>query len=323
MKNVLITSSAAKVLLVQSFGAAAARFGARVFTADLSGDCATAYFSAHHLILPAVAEDPERFLDALERFCREQDIGLVVPTRDGELPLFARAKERFAAQGICLLVSSLPSIELCQDKVAFTNKLQESGIPVLPHLDPASPSLVPPLFLRPRQGAGGRGIREIHNERELSAIGSLQGYVVNRLVDRAIAKEYTIDVLMDFDGRPLQGVARRRDAVVAGEATISTVVDDDPLVQESLHLCQTLGLCGHNTVQAFRLEDGTMSFIEVNPRFGGASNLSIQAGLDSPARLLELLSGSEQARLPRRISIGARMYRYKQDIIVRPGGGNV
>lgn len=46
---------------------------------------------------------------------------------------------------------------------------------------------------------------------------------------------------------------------------------------------------GHVTVLAFYSPDNYLNLIEVNPRFGGASNLSIVAGLDSPHRLIAIL----------------------------------
>jgi carbamoyl-phosphate synthase large subunit len=83
----------------------------------------------------------------------------------------------------------------------------------------------------------------------------------------------------------------------------------------ALDLCARLGCIGHNVVQAFyRRETGPL-LIEVNPRFGGASNLSIRAGLDSPSRIIALLAG-EKPRNPRPIRFGLTMLRYSEDMII-------
>ena len=68
--------------------------------------------------------------------------------------------------------------------------------------------------------------------------------------------------------------------------------------------------------QAFHDDAGTR-FIEINPRFGGASNLSIQAGLASPERILQMARGQDvEAARPRAIAYGLTMLRYSQDRIV-------
>ena len=121
---------------------------------------------------------------------------------------------------------------------------------------------------------------------------------------------------MSLDGAPLQAVARRRLQVQDGEATKSRTQDVPALTDQALKLCAALGLVGHNVVQAFHDDAGTR-FIEINPRFGGASNLSIQAGLASPERILQMARGQDvEAARPRAIAYGLTMLRYSQDRIV-------
>ncbi len=73
-------------------------------------------------------------------------------------------------------------------------------------------------------------------------------------------------------------------------------------------------------VQAFWDGQGEPLFIEVNARFGGASNLSIQAGLASPERLVMMLAGDAVvARKPRPVRYGLTMLRYSQDLLVEAG----
>ena len=152
----------------------------------------------------------------------------------------------------------------------------------------------------------------------MNAYGALYGAVAGGLVvqDFVASPEYSIDVLLDLRGRPLQAVARRRIATRAGESWKSRVEDIPALTDRSMALCEALGLIGHNTVQAFYSLDLGPIFIEVNPRFGGASNLSIQAGLASVERIVQMLDGLDTAAAaPRSIAYGALLLRHAEDII--------
>ncbi|MDZ4775263.1 MAG: ATP-grasp domain-containing protein [Alphaproteobacteria bacterium] len=305
--NVLITSAAAKVLLVQAFQHAAAPHGGKAFTADVAETCAAGLFSDRHF--PVKRIDAPGALEELFDICAANAVRLIVPTRDGELPFFARHKAAFAARGVTVLVPDEACLAVCQDKRRFGEAISAVGLAAIPVVDPVAAAF--PLFVRPATGAGGRGAMCVENAAALATLGALDDLLVHPFIT---APEYSIDLLMDFDGRALQAVVRERTQVVAGESKITTVVDHPVLAALTLKLGEALGLVGHNTVQAFDDPQRGPLFIEVNPRFGGASNCSIEAGLQSPARIFALLAGDETARAPRPIRHGLTMYRYAQDV---------
>lgn len=306
--NVLILSAAAKVLLVQAFQAAARPLGGRVIAADIARDNAALFAADHALILPR--SDAPEFVDALADACARHAIGLVVPTRDGELAVLSTARERLAAQGVTVLVPSQGALAVCRDKRRFTQACHDLGLETPKTFPPGETPDRFPVFVRPVDGAGGRGARRIDDPADLPTGEDLLVQAFDG------GPEFTIDVLMSLDGAPLQAVARRRLQIQGGEATKSRTQDIPALAEQALKLCAALGLVGHNVVQAFHDEAGTR-FIEINPRFGGASNLSIQAGLASPERILQMARGEHaEAARPRPIAYGLTMLRYAQDRIV-------
>lgn len=308
--NVLITSAAAKIPLIQSFQKALQGKG-KVFSADISSDCAAAHLSDGHFVVKRL--DAPGAIEQLLALCAQKAIGLIVPTRDGELAGLAAARERFAAQAVCVLVASPETIAICQNKRIFSRFLQDHCLPSIPLLDPKASDISFPVFVRPVYGAAGRGARSVESAHELTSLLSGNDYLVHPLIE---APEYSIDLLMDLSGKhALDAVCRERLQVVAGESKISRVVDLPALSALVKRLGETLGLVAHNTVQAFLDPQHGPLFIEINPRFGGASNLSIQAGLASPRRILELLHNDSLAYQPATIAIGATMFRYAQDVI--------
>ena len=58
-------------------------------------------------------------------------------------------------------------------------------------------------------------------------------------------------------------------------------------------LVESFGLIGQITVQCFLCDDGTIKYIEINPRFGGGAPMSIGAGADSCEKLYRLLRGEK------------------------------
>lgn len=307
--NVLILSAAAKVLLVRAFVEAAHRRGGKVFAADLAPDNAALFEADNAVVLPR--SDAPDFIEALARFCADHSIRLVVPTRDPELSVLAKARAVFSDGGVTVLVPRQDSLDICQDKRRFVAFCEAEGMETPHTYAPGETPARFPVFARPVRGAGGKGARLVQSAADLAESEDLLVQAVET------TPEYSIDALSDLAGRPLQGVARRRLVVRDGEAVKSRIETVPDLVEQALTLCAGLGLVGHNVVQAFYSPETGARFIEINPRFGGASNLSIQAGLASPERILQMLEGrTEDAAAPRAITQGLTMLRYAQDRFV-------
>lgn len=130
------------------------------------------------------------------------------------------------------------------------------------------------------------------------------------------APEYTVDVFLDADGRPISCVPRERISVVGGESIVSRTVRDPDLIAATLRLCTAIGLIGPITVQAFRTAD-RVDFIEINPRYGGASNLSFEAGARTPEFALCLARGEPLEPQLDDYEVGLTMLRYTTDLFVR------
>jgi len=307
--NILITSSSSKVLLVKSFLEAAKVYGSKVFTGDLTNAVATAFFSDKHFILPRVSNRND-FISALESICLEYNIKLIIPTRDGELGIMSEIKQDFSKKGITILVPSEKTVEICLNKKMFAEFLEKEGycpVPIIKDISLANP----PYFIRPVYGAASAGVRIAHTKEEVELFSN-QDFMVHPFIDD---DEFSIDLLMNLEGtKALQAVCRQRVQIVGGESKISKVVDLPILMNMCMEIGEKLGLVGHNVLQAF-YSGVSVIMIEANSRFGGASNLSISAGLNSPLRILKMLYGDPTAYNNKEIKIGLHMYRYAQDII--------
>ena len=288
--NILITSAAAKVLLVKAFAKAAEPYGGHVFTADVASHCAAGFFSRTHFqVLPI---NNKGSLPELLSLCKKNNIGLIVPTRDGEINFFAKSKTYFEEAGITVLVPSQKKLSDILNKQNFSDAVEAKGMLAVPRISVLEAKKSLPIFVRPISGAGGIGARAVSTLEELELINSKE-YLFHPLLK---APEYSADLLMSLSGEKAIGaVCRERISVVAGESKSSKVRRNPRAEAQVCKLGEELGMVGHNTIQFFDHSELGILFIEVNPRFGGASNLSIQAGLESPKRILAMMAKDSSA----------------------------
>ena len=137
--------------------------------------------------------------------------------RWGEIVPGTRAADRFRRIGTRVAVSPAETIRICRDKWATSRHLLARGVAAavtyLPSEVPTPAAF--PLFVKPRVGRGGVGAFPIRSARELEFF---LDYVENPVVQQYLdGREYTIDMLCDFAGRPVSIVPRERVAVAGGQ----------------------------------------------------------------------------------------------------------
>ncbi len=317
--GILLTSAASVVLLVQCFREAVEPLGGRVIAGDMRPDGGAAAYFAHHFEVLPPTENEEAFRSEIVEICRKYSVKLIVPTRDGDLPFLARQKKSLEREtGARIVVSPERSISICLDKRAFVEFCKGHDIPVPRLYTPAEARKALPVFARPRFGAASVGCRKVTRQEELSDLTE-DAYVLNEYIS---APEYTVDLLRDLEGRKTLGLAvRRRVRVRNGEAWESLVVDHPAMEEMAKRLASLLQLAGHVNMQFFDHPQKGPLAIEVNPRFGGGSNLSIHAGLASPELLLRMAIEPEEPLPKIFVQTGFRSMRYVQDIVL-DGEGN-
>jgi carbamoyl-phosphate synthase large subunit len=311
--NILITSASRKVALVRTFREALGEEGGgSVIAADTSALSAALYEADAGVLVPP-SRDPG-FVAHMLALCAARGVRLLVPTRDEELPVFAAHRDAFRDAGVLVMVASPATIARCQDKAAFHDFCVAHGFAVPRMLDRAAAWTPAGAFLRPRTGKGGAGAMKVTSRAELdAAVERTPDALVQEVID---APEYTIDLFADFDGRLISIVPRERVRIVAGESYVSRTARIPALIDAAARLAAALGLVGHNTVQCFF--DGTSpTFIEVNPRYGGAAQLGFAAGACTPRFLVRLAAGKRVEPRVGEFEDGLVMLRFTDDVFLR------
>jgi len=318
--NILITSTSRKVWLVKAFKAALRReeIDGKIVSVDVNPLSAAFYASDKHYLVPPSSE--ESFIPSVLDICIKENIKLLIPTRGGELLLFAKKRNIFERQGTRVMVSNSKVIETCNDKHRFYRFLRENNITtpktcLLGQVD-LSFSNSYPVILKSRCGAGSKSVFKVRNKNDLSCFAK---YVVEPLIQElVVGKEYTIDLFSDFHGNVITVVPRERIEVVSGESYKGKTVEDDKMIEQAKYLAEKLGTIGHITIQCIK-NNGGIKFIEVNPRFGGGAMLGIMAGANTPLLLVRLILGKKLKPHIGQYKKDLYMLRYTTDIFLEDG----
>lgn len=284
-RRVLVTGAGgpAAVTLIQALEA-----GYDVVAADIDPVAVGLYLvpASRRVLLPR--GDAPEFTERLLTAVREHRIDLLVPTVDVELPHVAAAEGRFRAAGARVLVESEATLALCLDKARLVEHCAPLvRVPRTLVLDATTtPQAVAALgetaVLKPRRGAGGRGVEvrtDLPHALEAGAL-RLDGTLI--VQEHLPGEEFSIDVLARPDGHVVAAVPRRRDKVDSGIAVAGRTVADPALVDFGLGVARAIGARGVVNVQAKRAVDGAPGLLEVNPRFPGTMSLTRAAGIDMP-----------------------------------------
>jgi carbamoyl-phosphate synthase large subunit len=247
------------------------------------------YFSDRHYLVPLTTD--ENYIPIIKSICFKERIHLIVPTIDDELPVFGAYAEEFLAMGVRVVVSEGSTGTICNDKYLTAGFLQNKGLAFAETWLPEQldfSRITYPLFIKPRRGRGSVGCHRIDNEKELLFF---LDYVPDPVVQRFLTgREFTIDVLADFDGDVISVVPRERLVIRSGVSDRGQTWNNPEIIALGIRAAEALRIRGPANLQIM-WEDGRGTLFEVNPRFSGGIGLTIAAGGDFPSWLIEMRMG--------------------------------
>jgi carbamoyl-phosphate synthase large subunit len=222
--------------------------------------------------------EPYFHCDICDRFLRSPTVGghylnflrnfegsydFYLPFLDEELHLFAM-KEYPAS----CLASPSGTLLIFTDKAAQQEALENAGIPIAPCDE---------VIIKPRQGRGGKGTIRIKGNSD---------FIVQRLIKGV---EYTIDVLVDLDGKFLFAVPRKR-LIANGVSIIGRIEMNIDLIELAEEVVGKFKFAGPINIQVMSNPEKDY-LIEVNPRLSGSCIMTCMAGWDILDAIVRLWEG--------------------------------
>lgn len=312
--NILITSAAKKVPLLESARAAARKLddGCKIAAGDSNSTCIAQHFADAFWQMPPLAELTDAtLLSALKK----QDIAFVIPSRDGELAYWSERRQLLADEGVHVMVSSPDAVEACLDKLLFYQKYSALGLPVIETATDIESLSCDIFVVKERYGAGALNLGlALSKEEAIAHAAKLSDPIFQPYVR---GREYSVDAYIDKNGEVKGLICRSRDFVVNGESQVTTTVHHPRMEECCKGYIAAMALYGHVVLQLLADNEGDFWLIECNPRFGGASTLSLAAGLDSFYWFLVESRGGNLADYPfRRTMRELRQIRHACDRVV-------
>jgi carbamoyl-phosphate synthase large subunit len=195
-----------------------------------------------------------------------------------------------------VVISPAKTGRTCNDKWETFRFFTRAGIPTpytwLARSVPPGETLKFPLFIKPRRGRGSVNAFHLRNARDLAFFTT---YVKDAIVQQFLeGPEYTLDTLLDLNGRVISVVPRRRLWVRSGVMDKGVTEKKFELIDLAIDVATKLEAIGPINIQV-RYSNGKPFVFEVNPRFSGGIPLTIAAGADFPTWICRMALGEEFA----------------------------
>ena len=273
--NLLVTSSSKKTPLIRALQVVGRGLDGdiKVIAGDINRNVVSRFVADSFWEMPSLRESSVK---EIVEYCHKAMIGLIVPTRDGELEFWAKNKTQFAKNGINVLISSVATVQICLDKIAFYEFSSKLGIKVIPSTCNGKILSDEGLYVvKERFGAGSKSIGiGLKYEEALEHSLALVDPIFQPLV---VGKEISADVWIIPDSYE-SIVLRYRTLIVDGESQITRIFREPAVEELLLNFAKKLGIVGVAVIQGIVDEFGDLHIIECNPRIGGASTASNAAG---------------------------------------------
>jgi len=291
--RILITGVGRRIELIQELRKAALSLDVKLYLygADMAGEApALAYCDFTRKVCAMKATG---YIDELVKICVEDKIDLVLPTIDTDLLVLSEHIDCFEKVNTKVLISSPDMIRVCRDKNNTGAFFEACGVRApKTYNDYREYDGDFPCFIKPKDGSSSINAYKVNSEEELQSFANMvEDYIIQPFV---AGREYTIDAFCDYDGNPVYITPRERLQVRAGEVLKTQICMDDTMIEECRKIIDKFKPCGPITVQLIQDEKtGENYYIEINPRYGGGSPLSMKAGARSSEALLKLILGEK------------------------------
>jgi len=194
-------------------------------------------------------------------------------------------------------------VSKCIDKWNTYNFFKNNGIPT-----PKTSLEMKYELLKPRIGRGSKGIYRKNNEK--NKLFDADNYISQQFIE---GTEYTIDVLCDFNYKPIYIIPRERLKTESGVSVKGKTIYDEEIISYVKKIIECLKLKGIINIQCIKNSDGIF-FIEINPRIGGGLSLSM-ASSDNWFKAIERFINGNGYK-PLKIVYNNIMLRYYEDLII-------
>jgi D-aspartate ligase len=304
IEKVLILEAGAKaaIPIIESCG----QMGLYVIAASSKKGCGFySKFTKQKLIYPSPGLYPQKCVDFLLNFLKEQDVSVLFPVGDLMTDLIAKNQKLFSEHTKFIL----PPYEIFvqgRDKILTLKAAVKAGCPIpqtwYPHeqgLEAVAEVCCYPNLIKPAISVGSRGLVLCKTKQQL-----LDNFEKNQKnYDRCFVQEfvpqtglqYKVDAIFDQFQNLLAGVvyAKLRYYPADGGSSVLNKTEKRPDILASalkvMKELKWLGFCDFDFITDPR--DGIVKLMEINPRYPESYRATVAAGVDMTKIIYQLAKG--------------------------------
>lgn len=276
-KNVLITSSGNKQILIEYLKSEFNRIDrdVSIISTDISSSNLSFLISDSFFQFGAIQNhNIHTFVDE----CKKRNVSLIIPSSNSDASLLSKHATKFKEVGIEILVSENKFVDLCIDKLKFSEYFESKSTNILRSTLNLSEVNSENIVVKERFGAGSVGIKLNLKKSEVSSsILNLKNPIFQAYLQ---GQEFSADVWVNKDFSIHAIGLRIRQVIQFGESIQCEFFENSFIINEIYKILQNEEVRGPLNIQGIIDSTGDFKFIEINPRFGGAFLMSKFIGFD-------------------------------------------
>ena len=311
-KNVLITSISNKTILIEQLRKSITNFdfNIKIFGGDITSNCIGKFFVDEFWKMPLIEN---LNINDLIKYCKNKKINYIIPTRDGDLMYFSKNQKRLSRNNISVMISTSKTIDFCLDKISFFKSGKSKGLPVIQTSKNILEIKSKKYVVKEKFGSGSNQLGlNLTKENAINHAKILQNPIFQPYIS---GEEFSIDAYIAKNMK-LQGIIlRKRNLIMNGESKISQVIKNKKLEQLCQKMIRNFNFHGHIVIQVIIDSKNKIHIIECNARFGGASSLSVENGLDSFTWFIKESLGEKLENKKYKI-LKKTLIRYSKDMLI-------
>lgn len=310
----LLTSVGKRNYLIEYFKLVVHPLGGMVHAINSHEYSSALYCADKFHIAPII--NSEQYIPFLLQYCRNNNIRLIVPLFDNDLPVLAKDIQLFNEIGVFVLVPDWKFAQLANDKYKTFEFLTQFAFKTVSNYlniedfrrEVGQNSASYPYIIKPRWGMASQSVYEVNNEEELvffynRAQKEIKSSFLNfesqqdpgnevLIMEKIPGDEYMLDVINDLHGNYLTTIINKKILRKGGETEVAETVEHAALEELGKKIA---ALSKHPLVMDVDVivNDNGLFILEFNPRFSGGYPFSHRAGINLPQFLVYSLLGKE------------------------------
>lgn len=259
------------------------------------------------------------YIDWLLKIIEKHHVDMIIPNIEIDMFAWNEAREELAKTGVYVLLNNKDLITLCSDKWKFYERLKQvdSKLAIDTRNEGTFETLQSdfglPFLLKPRRGYGSKGIVYVKSEKDFNDHREELGEI---LMAQPIVgtndQEYSVSAFFDKSSQMLAYMSLRRKLSSEGFTEKAVVAEPKNVKQAITELADLFQPIGPTNFQ-FRVHDGQLKLLEINPRISSATSIRTAFGYNESAMSVEYFLNNKAPVQPD-IKHGSAV-RYAEDYI--------